>query len=90
MFSTGRLEDAIAQYREALQLSEKHRKYAIYSRAGMLDALSQAGAASGEHEAIEADSREQFESILSGRLKETTEDILQSKVLSEVAGSLAE
>lgn len=90
MFSAGRLEDAIAQYREALQLSEKHRKYAIYSQAGMLDALSQAGAASGKHEAIEAASGEQFESILSGRLKEMTEDISQRKVLSEAAGSLAE
>jgi tetratricopeptide (TPR) repeat protein len=80
MFDAGQLENAIAQYREALQLSEKHRKYAIYSRAGMLDALSKAGAASGN----------QLESMVSGRLKETTEYISQSKVLSEAAGSLVE
>jgi len=90
MFSAGQLEDAIAEYKEALQLSEEHRKYAIYSQTSMTDALSQAGAASGRHETIEAASDEKFESILSGRLKETTEDISQSKILSEVAGSLVE
>ena len=90
MFSAGQLEDAIAQYREALQLSEEHRKHAIYSQASMMDALSQAVAATGKHEVIEAASGEQFESLLSGRLKKTTEDISQSKVLSEVASSLVE
>ncbi len=90
MLGAGQFEGALAEYREALQLSEKHRKYAIYSRAGMLDALSQAEAASGKHEAIEAASEARFELMLSDRLKEATEDVSKSKVLSEAAGSLVE
>jgi spermidine synthase len=90
LFSAGQLEEAVAEYREALQLSEEYRKYAIYSQAGMTDALSQAVTASGKHAVIEAASGEQFESSLSGRLKETTEDISQSKVLSEVGSSIVE
>jgi predicted TPR repeat methyltransferase len=90
MFSAGQLEEAIAEYREALQLSQEYRKYAIYSQASMMDAFSQAVTASDKHEVIEAASGEQFESMLSGRLKETTEEISRSNVLSEVAGSLVE
>jgi hypothetical protein len=90
LFSAGRLEEAIAEYREALQLSEGHRKYAIYSQPSMIDALSQAVTASGKHKVIETATGEQFESMLSGGLKETTKDVSQSKVLSEVAGSLIE
>jgi spermidine synthase len=90
MFSAGQLEDAIAEYREALQLSEEHRKHAIYSQASMMNALSQAVTVLGKYEVIEAASGEQFESLLSGRLKETTKDISRSKVLSEVTGSLVE
>jgi tetratricopeptide (TPR) repeat protein len=90
MFSAGQLENAIVEYREALQLSEEHRKHAIYSQARMMDALSQAVAATSKHEVIEAASGEKFEPLLSGRLKETTKDISQSKVLSEVAGSIVE
>jgi hypothetical protein len=39
---------------------------------------------------IEAASGEKFESPLSGRLKETTKDISQNKVLPEVAGTIVE
>lgn len=90
MFSTGLLEEAITEYREALLHSEGHQKYAIYSQAGMMDAFSQAVIASGKHEVIEAAYGEQFEPMLSGGLKETTEEISQSKVLSEISGSLIE
>jgi tetratricopeptide (TPR) repeat protein len=90
MFSAGQLDEAIAEYREALQLSEGHRKYAIYSQAGMMDALSKAVTASDKHEVIEAASGKQFEPMLSGGLKETTEETSRSKVLSEIAGSLME
>jgi hypothetical protein len=90
MFDAGQLEGAIAEYREALQLSEKHRKYAIYSRTGMLGALSQAGAASDKNEVIEAASEARFELMFSDRPKEATEDISRSKVLSEAAGGLVE
>ena len=90
MFRVGQLEEAIAEYRTALQLSEKHRKHAIYSQASMMDTLSQAVAVSDKHEVIEAASGEQFESMLSDRLKETTKDISRSKVLSEVTSTLVE
>lgn len=90
MFSAGQLENAIAEYREALQLSEEHRKYSIYSQASMMDALSQVITATSKHEVIEAAFGEKFESLLSDRLKETTKDISQSKVLSEVASSVVE
>jgi spermidine synthase len=90
MFSAGQLEDAIAEYREALQLSDKHRKHAIYSQANMMDVLSQAVNASGKHEVIEAASGEQFVPLLPGRSKETAEGISQRKFLSEVAGSLVD
>jgi hypothetical protein len=83
------LQDAIVEYRLALQLSEVQRKHVIYSRAGMIDALSDAVDAFGKKEVVETVG-EQFESILSGRLKDTTRDIPQSKVLSEVTGSLME
>jgi spermidine synthase len=90
MFSAGQLENAIAEYREALRLSQEHRKHAIYSQAGMMNAFLEAVTAIGKHEVIEAASGEQFESILSGKLKGTTEEISQSKVLSEIAGGLME
>ncbi len=90
MFSAGQLEDAITEYREALQLSEGHHKHAIYSQAGMMDALSRAVNAPGKHEIIEAASGEQFELLLSDRLKQTAEDFSQSRVLSETAGSLVD
>jgi tetratricopeptide (TPR) repeat protein len=90
MFNAGQLEDAIAEYREALQLSEGHRKYAIYSQAGMIDVFSKAVTASSKHQVIEAASGEQFESMPSGGLEQTTKEISRSKVLSEVAGSLVE
>ncbi len=80
MFSAELYENAFAEYRQALKLSERHRKYAIYSRASMFYALSQAEASSGE----------QFELMLSDKLKETTESISRGRVLSEVAGSLVE
>ena len=56
----------------------------------MMDTLSQAVAVSDKHEVIEAASGEQFESMLSDRLKETTKDISRSKVLSEVTSTLVE
>jgi predicted TPR repeat methyltransferase len=90
MFSAGQLENAIVEYREAVQLSEERRKHAIYSQASMMDALSQAVTATSKHEVIEAASGEKFESPLSGRLKETTKDISQNKVLPEVAGTIVE
>jgi tetratricopeptide (TPR) repeat protein len=90
MFSAGQFQDAITEYREALRLSQEHRKHAIYSQAGMMNAYLQAVTAIGKHDVIEAASGEQSESILSSRLKGTTEDISQSKVLSEIAGGLME
>ena len=88
MFRAGQLEEAIEEYREALQLSKEHRKHAIYSKAVMMDALSQAISASGQYR--EAAYREQLESLQRGKFKETTEDIPGSKVLSEVADSFVE
>ncbi|MBN1806439.1 MAG: hypothetical protein JW837_14415 [Sedimentisphaerales bacterium] len=80
MFSAGCIEDAITEYRQALRVSEKGRKHAIYNRAGMLDALSQAEAVLGE----------QFELMPSDQLKEAAENISRGKSLSETTGSLIE
>lgn len=91
MFSAGQLEEAIEEYREALQLSKGHRKHAIYSQDVMMDALSQAvSASSGKHGMTETATGEQLESLPRGKFKETTEDIPGGKVLSEVADSFVE
>jgi len=90
MFNATQSEAAITEYKEALQLSKQHRKFAIYSQARILDALVQASASFGKHEVAEAAYKKEYESTLSGKLKEISEDISQSKVLSEAARGLME
>ena len=90
MLSAEQFKGAISEYRQALKLSEKRHKYAIYSRVSMLDALAQVNVATGMPEMIEASSGERFGSMLPDRWKETTEGISRSNVSSEAAGSLVE
>jgi tetratricopeptide (TPR) repeat protein len=88
MFDTGQAENAVTEYEEASRLSKQPRRFAIYNQARILNTLAQNRDAFVKQNVVEATSKKQPESISTGRPEESTENVLQSKILSEATSGM--
>ena len=85
LFSVGRFEDAITEYKDALRLTERPLKFASYNKAQMLNALVTAYAAAGRLPDAIAAAEKALDFASSTGRKEMAEDIKKRILLFKAA-----